>query len=217
MLVAELQELEEVKGLITRGQQLGVLTFGDVASAVSEVDLDESDVEDLYGHLEKSGIELVEDMDPAQKAAADAMPADTGKKGRRRQKQALDLKPDMTTDSLQLFLKDIGKVRLLTAQEEVDLAKRIERGDLDAKQKMVESNLRLVVSIAKNYRNQGLPVPRPDPGGDARAWSARRRSSTTARASSSPPTRPGGSARRSPAPSPTRRGRSASRSTWSRS
>src|SRR6187399_1704041 len=157
MLVAELQELEEVKGLISRGQQLGVLTFGDIATAVSEVDLDESDVEDLYGHLEKSGIELVEDMDPAQKAAAEAMPVDTGKKGRRRQKQALDLKPDMTTDSLQLFLKDIGKVRLLTAAEEVELAKRIERGDLDAKQKMVESNLRLVVSIAKNYRNQGLP------------------------------------------------------------
>jgi RNA polymerase primary sigma factor len=70
---------------------------------------------------------------------------------------ALDLKPDTTTDSLQLFLKDIGRVPLLTAQEEVDLAKRIERGDLDAKQKMVESNLRLVVSIAKKYRNQGLP------------------------------------------------------------
>jgi RNA polymerase primary sigma factor len=156
MLVAELQELEEVKGLVHRGQQLGVLTFGDIAAAVSEVDLDESDVEDLYGHIEKQGIELVEDMDPAQKAAADAMPVDTGKKGRRR-KQAIDLKPDMTTDSLQLFLKDIGKVRLLTAQEEVELAKRIERGDLDAKQKMVESNLRLVVSIAKNYRNQGLP------------------------------------------------------------
>src|SRR3954471_21064801 len=156
MLVAELQELEEVKGLINRGQQLGVLTFGDVASAVSEVDLDESDVEDLYGHLERQGIELVEDVDPAQKSPADAEP-DSGKRGRRRQKQALDLKPDMTTDSLQLFLKDIGKVRLLTAQEEVDLAKRIERGDLDAKQKMVESNLRLVVSIAKNYRNQGLP------------------------------------------------------------
>lgn len=157
MLVAELQELEEVKNLMNRGQQLGVLTFGDIASAVSEVDLDESDVEDLYGHLEKSGIELVEDMDPAQKAAAEAMPVDTGKKGRRRAKTTLDLKPDMTTDSLQLFLKDIGKVRLLTAAEEVELAKRIERGDLDAKQKMVESNLRLVVSIAKNYRNQGLP------------------------------------------------------------
>jgi RNA polymerase primary sigma factor len=155
MLVAELQELEEVRSLITNGQQLGVLTFGDVASAVSEVDLDESDVEDLYGHLEKNGIELVEDLDPAQKAAAENERSD-GKRGRKRQK-ALDLKPDMTTDSLQLFLKDIGKVRLLTAVEEVELAKRIERGDLDAKQKMVESNLRLVISIAKNYRYQGLP------------------------------------------------------------
>jgi RNA polymerase primary sigma factor len=154
MLVAEIQELEEVKALVTKGQQLGVLTFGDVASAVSEVELDESDVEDLYGHLEKNGIELVEDLDPAQRAA-EAERAD-GKRGRAR-KKALDLKPDMTTDSLQLFLKDIGKVRLLTAAEEVELAKRIERGDLDAKQKMVESNLRLVVSIAKNYRNQGLP------------------------------------------------------------
>ncbi len=155
MLVAEIQELEEVKTLVTKGQQLGVLTFGDVATAVSEVELDESDVEDLYGHLEKVGIELVEDLDPAQKAAAENERSD-GKRGRKRQK-ALDLKPDMTTDSLQLFLKDIGKVRLLTAAEEVELAKRIERGDLDAKQKMVESNLRLVVSIAKNYRNQGLP------------------------------------------------------------
>jgi len=155
MLVAELQELEEVKSLVTRGQQLGVLTFGDVASAVSEVELDESDVEDLYGHLEKSGIELVEDVDPAQKGGADAERSD-GKRGRKK-KATLDLKPDMTTDSLQLFLKDIGKVRLLTAAEEVDLAKKIERGDLEAKQKMVESNLRLVVSIAKNYRNQGLP------------------------------------------------------------
>jgi RNA polymerase primary sigma factor len=157
MLVAELQELEEVKSLVTKGHQLGVLTFGDVASAVSEVELDESEVEDLYGHLEKSGIDLVEDVDPAQQAAAEAEPAEAGKgRGRKRQK-ALDLKPDMTTDSLQLFLKDIGKVRLLTAAEEVELAKRIERGDLEAKQKMVESNLRLVVSIAKNYRNQGLP------------------------------------------------------------
>jgi RNA polymerase primary sigma factor len=69
----------------------------------------------------------------------------------------LALEPEGTTDGLELFLKDIGKVRLLTAQEEVELAKRIERGELDAKQKMVESNLSLVVSIAKNYRNHGLP------------------------------------------------------------
>jgi RNA polymerase primary sigma factor len=156
MLVAELRELEEVKALVTKGQQLGLLTFGDVASAVSEVELDESDVEDLYGHLEKSGIELVEDVDPALKPA-ECEPEPAKGRGRRRQKAALDVKPDMTTDSLQLFLKDVAKVRLLTVQEEVELAKRIERGDLDAKQNMVESNLRLVISIAKNYRYQGLP------------------------------------------------------------
>src|SRR5215203_1079807 len=64
---------------------------------------------------------------------------------------------EMSTDSLQLFLKDVGKVDLLTAAQEVELAKRIERGDHSAKQEMVEANLRLVVSIAKRYRNQGLP------------------------------------------------------------
>ena len=64
---------------------------------------------------------------------------------------------EVSTDSLQLFLKDIGKVDLLTAAQEVELAKRIERGDHRAKQEMVEANLRLVVSIAKRYRNQGLP------------------------------------------------------------
>src|SRR3954454_23051254 len=146
MTVAELQELEEVKLLVTKGQTAGVLTYSEVATALAEVDLDESDVEDLHGFLEKSEIELVEEVDPASRANQVERADDT--KGRRRKKATLDLRPDMTTDSLQLFLKDIGKVRLLTAQEEVDLAKRIERGDLDAKQKMVESNLRLVVSIA---------------------------------------------------------------------
>src|ERR1700755_1174189 len=155
MSVVELQELEEIKGLLARGQVTGVLTFAEIATAVSELDLDESDVEELHGYLEKSEIELVEEIDPASTAGNEVERAPD--KRRKRQKQALDLKPDMTTDSLQLFLKDIGKVRLLTAAEEVELAKRIERGDLDAKQKMVESTLRLVVSIAKNYRNQGLP------------------------------------------------------------
>jgi RNA polymerase primary sigma factor len=67
-------------------------------------------------------------------------------------------KAESSMDSLQLYLKDIGRVRLLTAQQEVELAKRIERGDLDAKQKMVEANMRLVVSIAKHYCNKGLPL-----------------------------------------------------------
>jgi RNA polymerase primary sigma factor len=155
MSVAELQELDEVKLLVAKGQQTGVLTFAEVATALAEVELDEGDIEELHGYFEKSEIELVED-DPTV-AAPEVERAVDGRGRRRKAKATIDLKPDMTTDSLQLFLKDIGKVRLLTAQEEVDLAKRIERGDLDAKQKMVESNLRLVVSIAKNYRNQGLP------------------------------------------------------------
>ena len=153
MSVADLQELEEVKGLIARGLQIGVLTYAEIATATAELDLDETDVEELHRFLERAEIELVEEIDPALAAAV----VERAPEQRTRRKAPLDLKPEMTTDSLQLFLKDIGKVRLLTAQEEVDLAKRIERGDLDAKQKMVESNLRLVVSIAKNYRNQGLP------------------------------------------------------------
>ena len=79
---------------------------------------------------------------------------------RRPRRWRVDLTVDqreVSTDALQLFLKDIGRVPLLTAAQEVELAKRIERGDMSAKRKMVESNLRLVVSIAKNYRNQGLP------------------------------------------------------------
>jgi RNA polymerase primary sigma factor len=155
MSVVELQELEEIKGLVAKGSQTGVLTYSEIAAAVSEIDLDEADVEELHSFLERSEIELVEDIDPAAKAASEVERAPDKRRGRKRTQ--IDFRPDMTTDSLQLFLKDIGKVRLLTAQEEVDLAKRIERGDLDAKQKMVESNLRLVVSIAKNYRNQGLP------------------------------------------------------------
>jgi RNA polymerase primary sigma factor len=154
MSVVELQELEEVKGLITRGQQVGVLTYAEIATATAEFDLDDTDVEELHGLFERCEIELVEDIDPASAASLNI---ERAAEKRTRRKAPLDLKPDMTTDSLQLFLKGIGKVRLLTAQEEVDLAKRIWRGDLAAKQKMVESNLRLVVSIAKNYRNQGLP------------------------------------------------------------
>ena len=154
MSVADLQELEEVKGLIARGLQVGVLTYVEVATATAELGLDETDVEELHALVEQSEIELVEEIDPATAAS---LTIERASEQRTRRKAPLDLRPEGTTDGLQLFLRGIGKVRLLTAQEEVDLAKRIERGSFDAKQKMVESNLRLVVSIAKNYRNQGLP------------------------------------------------------------
>jgi RNA polymerase primary sigma factor len=152
--VTELQELEEVKVLIARGLQVGVLTYAEIATATAELGLEETDVEDLHSLFEHCEIELVEQIDPATAASLNIERV-TDKRGRR--KAPLDLTPDGTTDGLQLFLKGIGKARLLSAQEEVDLAKQIERGSFDAKQKMVEANLRLVVSIAKNYRNQGLP------------------------------------------------------------
>ena len=156
MSVVELEELEEVKGLIAKGQRVGVLSYAEIATATAGLDVDEVDLEELHGFFERSQIELLEDIDPAT-AVANEVERAPDKRGRRKAKHPLDLKADVTTDSLGLFLKDIGRVRLLTAQEELDLARRIERGDFDAKQKMVESNLRLVVSIAKNYRNQGLP------------------------------------------------------------
>jgi RNA polymerase primary sigma factor len=156
MSVGELQQLEEVQGLIDKGQRMGVLTHAEIATAIAGLDVDEADVEELRRFFEQSEIELVEDIDPAT-AVANELERVPPKRGRLKAGIQLDPKPDLTTDSLQLFLKDIGKFRLLTAREEVDLAKWIERGDFDAKQKLVESNLRLVVSIAKNYRNQGLP------------------------------------------------------------
>ena len=154
MSVAELEELEEVKGLIARGRRVGVLTYTEIATATGELTLEDTDVDELHGLLERCEIELVEEIDPA---AAASLTIERAPEKRTRRTAAPDLEPAGTTDGLQLFLKEIGKGRLLTAREEVDLAKRIWRGDLDAKQKMVESNLRLVVSIAKNYRNQGLP------------------------------------------------------------
>jgi RNA polymerase primary sigma factor len=130
---------DSTQALVRQGQEAGFLTQEEVALALDELDLDVGQIDDFYHALEELHIEVVEVEE---------------------EETALDLEPEVrevSTDSLQLFLKDIGKVPLLTAAQEVELAKRIERGDHGAKQKMVESNLRLVVSIAKNYRNQGLP------------------------------------------------------------
>jgi len=131
-------DYDETRALVKHGQEAGFLTHEEVALALDELDLDTDDLDAFYKELEELHIDLV---DEAPDAAA-AVEAESR---------------EVSTDALQLFLKDIGRVPLLTAAQEVELAKRIERGDHAAKQKMVESNLRLVVSIAKNYRNQGLP------------------------------------------------------------
>jgi RNA polymerase primary sigma factor len=137
-------ESEHVKRLIETGRAAGSLTADEIAVGLEGLELDAVQIDDFYQALEDLKIEVVD-------AGSDDDKADD--------QPDLDAHdaPAVSTDSLQLFLKDIGKVALLTAAQEVELAKRIERGDHRAKQEMVEANLRLVVSIAKKYRNQGLP------------------------------------------------------------
>jgi RNA polymerase primary sigma factor len=139
---------EELRALVTRGQELGFLSAEDVAEVIDGLGLDATAAKELQRHLDELGVELLDD-DAAQARTAEL--ADEAERPR----PAASAEP--TTDALQLFLKDIGRVPLLTAAQEVELAKRIESGDHAAKRKMVEANLRLVVSIAKGYRGRGLP------------------------------------------------------------
>ena len=140
---SDVLELEEARSLLEAAQAAGRVSAEEIALSLDELELEPAQIEDVYRALEELQVEVVE----AQATAPDP-----------KEEAPLDQTVrEVSTDALQLFLKDIGKVELLTAAEEVELAKRIERGDHRAKQAMVEANLRLVVSIAKRYRNQGLP------------------------------------------------------------
>src|SRR3954452_22160292 len=98
MSVVELQELEEVKGLLAKGQQLGVLTHAEIQQATQELDLDESDLEELNSFFESQEIELVEELNPSIAASTQVERAPDKLGGRRAKKATLDLRPDMTTD-----------------------------------------------------------------------------------------------------------------------
>jgi RNA polymerase primary sigma factor len=148
MTLQKIVAVEEVQQLLARGQEQNFLSLEEVAVAIEGLDMDPSATEQLYQHLDELGIELLDEADARERIAQLSEEADRPRR--------LNLKAETSTDSLQLFLKDVGRVPLLTAAQEVSLAKRIELGDLNAKREMVEANLRLVVSIAKNYRNQGL-------------------------------------------------------------
>src|SRR6188474_898832 len=134
-------ESDEARALLEHGRANGALDADELARALDELDLDPTQIDALYTALDEEQIEVVGVETPADDERERAWAAET----------------EVSTDTLQLFLKDIGKVPLLTAAQEVELSKRIERGEHAAKQAMVEANLRLVVSIAKRYRNQGLP------------------------------------------------------------
>jgi RNA polymerase primary sigma factor len=131
----DILESEEAKGLLETGQARGSLRPEEIAVALDHLELDAEEIDEFYSALAELEIEVGDEAVVEDEAEVH----------------------EVSTDALQLFLKDIGRVALLTAAQEVELAKRIERGDHGAKQEMVEANLRLVVSIAKRYRNQGLP------------------------------------------------------------
>jgi len=146
-----LAESEELGGLIAQGQERGYLTFEEISRRLEEVEVTKEQVTDLHAHLIEHGVDVI---------AADGVSAYKEAKGELNgaapKKPELDLTVEPSLDSLRLYLRSIGRVELLTAEQEISLAKRIERGDMVAKQHMVEANLRLVVSIAKGYLGRGL-------------------------------------------------------------
>jgi RNA polymerase primary sigma factor len=131
---------DELRPLLDAAEATGTIRRPVLTELLEPHELHPLDVEALERELEARGFELV-DVIEEKKPEPPPLPQPV----------------ETTTDALQLFLREAGRHPLLTAPQEVELAKRIERGDGAAKQRMIQSNLRLVVSIAKNYRNQGLP------------------------------------------------------------
>jgi RNA polymerase primary sigma factor len=160
---APIHELDELRPLIAEALERGFLTFEQIATALEEVEVTKEQLQELHGYLTEQGIDVVgsdgraatseaarvEAQAEARKATASGAPVAA-------KKPEIDLTVEPSLDSLRLYLRSIGRVPLLTAEQEVSLAKRIERGDMQAKQHMVEANLRLVVSIAKGYLGRGL-------------------------------------------------------------
>ena len=142
---ASVHQIEEIQQLFERAEAAGFIEAADLTETIEALELDPADVDLLHKELEERGIEVQEpkEQPPAKEPTSPTTRLTEGL--------------ETTTDALQLFLREIGRHPLLTAADEVELSKRIERGDMEAKRRMIECNLRLVVSIAKNYRNQGLP------------------------------------------------------------
>jgi RNA polymerase primary sigma factor len=134
---------QQLRALMEHGEEMGCINMSAFTSLVQELELDDDELNGLYEQIEERGIELTDDCSVPEPEEATYVNSEVAA---------------MTTDSLQLFLNEAGRYPLLTAAEEVELAKRIERGDKNAKDRMVNSNLRLVVSIAKKYQGHGLSL-----------------------------------------------------------
>jgi RNA polymerase primary sigma factor len=157
---APIAELDELRPLIAEGQERGFLTFDQIASCLEEAEVTKEQVQELHAYLDEQGIEVVEADGRLAKSDAGNVEAAAEQAHEptpdQRKKVQVDLTVEPSLDSLRLYLRSIGRVDLLTAEQEVVLARRIERGDMEAKQQMIEANLRLVVSIAKSYLGRGL-------------------------------------------------------------
>nr|WP_200773633.1 RNA polymerase sigma factor RpoD [Tepidimicrobium xylanilyticum] len=141
-----------IKQLIDKGKKSGVLTYKEIMDALEEIELDPDQIDDIYVRFEDMGIDIVGDKE-------DDMLLETSDEA----EEDIDLKEDLSLprgisvdDPVRMYLKEIGKIPLLTAEEEIELAKRMEEGDELAKKKLAEANLRLVVSIAKRYVGRGM-------------------------------------------------------------
>jgi RNA polymerase primary sigma factor len=146
-----LPDVEELQKLVASGQEKGFLTYDEIVKGIEEIELTKEQVEDFTTYLIDRGIELVEGEEHKRLPHEQPLVEEEVKGAPK-----LDLTVEPSLDSLRLYLREIGKVPLLTADQEVYLAKRIERGDMSAKTQMIEANLRLVVSIAKGYLGRGL-------------------------------------------------------------
>jgi RNA polymerase primary sigma factor len=147
-----LPDVEELHKLVQDGTEKGFLNYDEIVKGLEEVELTKEQVEDFYTYLIDHGIDLVEGEEHKHPPHEEPKLAEDEKAPAPK----LDLTVEPSLDSLRLYLREIGKVPLLTADQEVYLAKRIERGDMGAKTQMIEANLRLVVSIAKSYLGRGL-------------------------------------------------------------
>jgi RNA polymerase primary sigma factor len=150
-------EMDEMRVLIAEGQERGFLSAERVMAALEDAELSSEQGRDLYSYLEEHDIDVVSSRQRSEREEVAARAATSATRGREQERQEEEV-ADPSLDSLRLYLRAIGRVPLLTAADEVRLAKRIERGDISAKQHMVEANLRLVVSIAKGYIGRGLTL-----------------------------------------------------------
>ena len=149
--------IEEVDGLIELGRGRGFVTAEDIAEVLAEVDLTTEQIELMYTTLLDQGIEVVDESCARRPTRAGARrPRASSPSGAGASTSWTSRVDVPTTDPVRMYLKEIGRVKLLTAQQEVSLAKRIERGDIRAKHELTEANLRLVVSIAKRYHTDGM-------------------------------------------------------------